>query len=444
MMKEPDDTQTIDLFRPGEPEPDDEREREREVEPDGEREREVEHGQPIQRASRAGRVLLGLGALLILSGAVSFGAWRHYRADAAVMATAEQIRDFVPTVQTAAVRASPPTMSVTWPASTLAFTAAEIYARATGYIITRNVDIGSRVKKGDLLVETTAPEIEHQIAQAEATLAQNRATLQQMQANRDLARVTWGRDKPLVQQGWVTPQQGDVDRLTLAADQAAVEVADANIKAQQAQVNVLNQSKIYQSVVAPFDGHITRRNVNIGDLVQANENTGTDMFTLMDDDVLRIQLYVPQDQAFGVAPGVEAVIRVPEMPGREFPGKVTRIADALAPGTRTLLTEVDVPNPDHALTAGVYCTVELKIPRKIPSLIVPAAAIVFNSKGLNVWVVEDGVARMHPVTEVRDFGTTVDVSTGVKDGDQVILNPPVDLTDGHKVKVQPSPPAQLS
>jgi multidrug efflux pump subunit AcrA (membrane-fusion protein) len=112
--------------------------------------------------------------------------------------------------------------------------------------------------------------------------------------------------------------------------------------------------------------------------------------------------------------------------------------------TRTLLTEIDVPNPDHALSPGVYCTVELKIPRKTPSLIVPSEAIVFNRDGLNVVVVENGVAHVHQVTVVRDFGTTVEVSAGVKDGDQVILNPPVDLTDGHKVQVRPSPPAQLS
>jgi RND family efflux transporter MFP subunit len=137
-------------------------------------------------------------------------------------------------------------------------------------------------------------------------------------------------------------------------------------------------------------------------------------------------------------------VRVPEMPGREFPGKVTRIADALQPGTRTLLTEIDVPNPDHALPAGVYCTVELKIPRTTPSLIVPAGAIVFNSNGLNVWVVEDDAAHIRQVTVARDFGTTVEVSAGVKDGDQVILNPPVDLTDGHKVKIRPAPPGQMS
>jgi RND family efflux transporter MFP subunit len=426
------DTRPVELLRPSEPEP------------VRKPEREVEHGPPAPRASRAGRRLLGFGALLVLFGAVGYGGWRHYQLHTEVLATAEQTRDFVPAVLTAPVRASPATTSVFWPGSTLAFNVADIFARASGYITTRNVDIGSRVKKGDVLVEITAPEIQHQIAQAEATLAQNQAALVQAQSNRDLANVTWGRDKTLVHQGWVTLEQGDTDRLTLAADQAAVGVAEANIKAQQAQVKVLSQQQTYQTVVAPFDGHITQRNVDIGTLVQADANTGTDMFTLMNDDVLRIQLYVPQDQAFGVAPGVEAVVRVPELPGREFPGTVTRIADALQPGTRTLLTEVDVPNPDHALPAGVYCNVELKIPRKTPSLIVPAAAIVFNADGLSVMVVEDGVARVRRVTESRDFGTTVELSAGVKDGDQVILNPPVDLTDGHKVAVRQGPPGQMS
>ena len=432
MMNIQHDTRPVELLRPTEPEP------------VRKPEREVEHNPPARGASRTGRRLLGLGALLVLIGAVGYGGWRHYQVHTEVLATAEQTRDFVPAVLTAPVRASTPTVSVFWPGSTLAFNLADIFARASGYIVTRNVDIGSRVKKGDVLVEISAPEIQHQIAQAEATLAQNQATLVQSQANRDLANVTWGRDKTLVQQGWVTLEQGDTDRLTLAADQAAVGVAEANIKAQQAQVKVLSQQQVYQTVVAPFDGHITQRNVDVGTLVQADANTGTDMFTLMNDDVLRIQLYVPQDQAFGVAPGVEAVVRVPELPGREFPGTVTRIADALQPGTRTLLTEIDVPNPDHALPAGVYCNVELKIPRKTPSLIVPAAAIVFNADGLSVMVVEDGVARVRRVTESRDFGTTIELSSGVKDGDQVILNPPVDLTDGHKVTVRQGPPGQMS
>ena len=370
--------------------------------------------------------------------------WQHHTLNAEVMSTAEQRRDFVPSVRTAPVRASAATMSVSWPGTTEAFAQANIFARASGYISKRNVDIGSRVKAGDLLVEITAPELEHQIAQAEGTLAQMEASLQQAKANRDLAQVTWDRDSKLVQQGWVTKQQGDTDRLTLEAREAAVSVADANIVAQKAQLRVLSQQKAYQSVIAPFDGVITQRNIDIGTLVQADATSGTFMFTLMQSDVIRIQLYVPQDEAFGITPGVAAIVHVPEMPGRDFPGTVTRIADALQPGTRTLLTEIDVPNPDRALTPGVYCNVELKIPRKAPSLIVPSEAIVFNREGLNVFVVENGVARVHHVNVVRDFGTTVEVNAGVKDGDQVILNPSVDLDDGHKVQVRPGPPAQLS
>jgi len=405
----------------------------------------TEPGRPATKAKGlGGGRILAAGVLVLLCSALGFGFWQHYRLHAQVISTAEQRRDVVPSVRTAPVRASDSTMSVNWPGTTEAFEQANIYARASGYISKRTVDIGSQVKAGDLLVEITAPEVEHQIAQAQGTLAQMQAALQQAQANRDLAQVTWDRDSKLVQQGWVTKQQGDTDRLNLEAQEAAVAVAQANIKAQTAQLRVLIQQKTYQSVIAPFDGVITQRNIDVGSLVQADATSGTFLFTLMHSDVLRIQLYVPQDQAFGVAPGVEAVARVPEIPGRDFPGTVTRIADALQPGTRTLLTEIDVPNADHALSPGVYCNVELKIPRKTPSLIVPSEAIIFNREGLSVAVVEDGVARFRKVTVVRDLGTTVEVSAGVKDGDQVILNPAVDLTDGRKVQVRPGPPAQLS
>jgi RND family efflux transporter MFP subunit len=153
-------------------------------------------------------------------------------------------------------------------------------------------------------------------------------------------------------------------------------------------------------------------------------------------DMLRIQLYVPQSAAFGVAPGVPAVIRVPEIPGRPFPGKVTRIADALDPATRTLLTEIDVPNPEGELSPGMYCTVELDVPRKTPSLLVPDPAVVFDAQGVYVFVVEDGVAHMRKITEIRDLGTEVEVSEGVKRGELVVVNPPVDLEDGSKVKIR--------
>ena len=385
---------------------------------------------------RSGRRLLGFGVLLVLLGGLAIGVWHHYALHLQVTAAAEQRRDFVPSVRVAAVRASDATMSVTLPATTNAFEAADIFARASGYIAERDVDIGSRVKAGDLLAVITAPELDHQIAQAEANLAQAKATRRQTKANRELARVTWSRDAVLVKQGWVTQQQGDTDRLNYAAQQQAAQANTGTINSQDAQLSVLRQQKVYQRVVAPFDGVVTRRNVDIGSLVQADATSGTFMFTLNQSNVLRVQLFVPQDAAIGVTPGVDAVVRVPEMPDRTFPGKVTRIADALDPATRTLLTEIDLPNPDGELSPGMYCTVELKVPRKTPSLIVPAGAIVFDSDGLHVLVVENGIVHSRKITEVRDLGTEVEVSDGVKAGDQVVLTPPVDLGDGGKVELR--------
>jgi len=388
------------------------------------------------RRTGSGRRLLGLGALLLLFGALAFGVWRHYARHLEVTAIAEEHHDFVPSVRVEAVRASPATMSVTLPATTNAFEAANIYARASGYITQRNVDIGSHVKAGDLLAAITAPELDHQIAQAEASLTQAKASRRQTKANRELARVTWGRDSVLVKQGWVTQEQGDTDRLHYAAQQQAKQVNDAAIQSQEAQLLVLRQQKAYQQVVAPFDGIVTQRNIDVGSLVQADATSGTFMFALTQSDVMRIRLYVPQDAAIGVKPGVDAVVRVPEIPDRTFSGKVTRIASALQPGSRTLLTEIDVPNPDGALSPGIYCTVDLFIPRKTPSMIIPADAIVFDQNGLHVAVVENGTAHLQKITIARDLGTEVEVHDGVRPGDQVILNPIVNLAEGSKVAVR--------
>ncbi|HJY49864.1 MAG TPA: efflux RND transporter periplasmic adaptor subunit [Stellaceae bacterium] len=334
---------------------------------------------------RSGRRRLGLGALLVLLGGLAIGVWQHYTLHLQVRAAAEQHHDFVPRVRVAAVQASPSTMSVTLPATTNAFETADIFARASGYIAERDVDIGSRVKAGDVLAVITAPELDHQIAQAEANLAQARASRRQAKANRELARVTWGRDSVLVKQGWTTQQQGDTDRLNYQAQQQAARASDDTIKSQEAQLLVLRQQKAYQQVGAPFDGIVTRRNIDVGTLVQADTTSGTFMFTLSQSSVLRIQLFVPQDAAIGVKPGIDAVVRVPEVPGRSFPGKVTRIAVALDPSTRTLLTEIDLPNPSGELSPGMYCTVELKVPRKTASMIVPAGAIVFDAACMCWW-----------------------------------------------------------
>lgn len=391
-------------------------------------------GQPkiMRRAA-----LLGLIVLVVLAGAVGVGARDAYRQSQSALETAKRHRDFVPTVQVAEVRDAGPTISVSLPGTTQALTTANIFARASGYIDKRPVDIGDKVKAGDLLAQITAPELDHQIEQAKATLDLGRANLQQQKANRDLAQITWNRDRPLVAQGWTTRQQGSIDEQNLKALDAAVASAQQSISAQEAQLRVLGQQKAYQTVVAPFNGVVTQRNIDVGSLVQADATSGTFMFTVMQTDTIRTFVYVPQSMAVGVAPGVEAVVRIPELPDIAFPGTVTRVADALQPDTRTLLTEIDVPNPDGLLRPGSYCTVELKIPRKDRHLIVPSDAVVFDDDGLHVAVLENGLVHMRKINIVHDLGTQIEVDQGVKDGDIVIRAPAVNIAEGARVDRAP-------
>jgi RND family efflux transporter MFP subunit len=393
---------------------------------------------PLAIAQGAGRKTfrMFLVAALLVGGGVAFGMWRRSLAEAEVNATSEQRRSIVPSVRVATVRASDGMTTVLLPASTDAFEAANIMARVSGYVAKRYVDIGDHVKAEQLLAEISAPELDHQIAQAQATLAQSQAALNQAKAKREIASVTWNRDSNLAGQGWITGQQADTERLNLQAQEAAVAVAEANIRAQQALLQVLLQQKAYQRVVAPFDGVVTRRNIDNGSLVQADAAGGMPMFTVMHSDVIRVQTYVPQDQAFGLQKGVGATVRVPEMPGVEFRGTVSRVASALQPGTRTLLTEIDVPNREGVLTPGTYSEVELQIPRKTEALIIPAEAVIFNRGGLSVAIVENSTVHLRTLTVVRDHGTTLEVS-GVKDGDLVILNPPEDIGEGRVVNVRP-------
>jgi RND family efflux transporter MFP subunit len=397
-------------------------------------------GPPAWRG-RGGR-LLGLGVLLLFIAALGLGVWWHYQQHRQVMDIAAEQANFVPTVRVENVRQRLGRADVTLPATTLGFEAANIYARASGYVLKRYVDIGDHVEAGQLLAEITAPEVEAQVAQYQNSLQQAQATIRQNEAQRASTQVTSMRSTVLAKEGWDTLEQGDVNRYSYQAQQHATTAAQYNAAAMEQQLKYYNQQKIYQKVVAPFDGVITQRNIDVGSLVTADAAGGTAMFSMNHSDVIRVWVYVPQDSAFGVKPGIEAVIRVPAMPNLTFDGKVTRIADALQPGTRTLLTEVDVPNPDGALQPGVYCTVELKVPRTSPALIVPASAVIFNQDGMQVAVVENDIVRLHKIAITTDYGTEVEVSEGVKDGDQVILQPPVNLADGDKVQtiVEPQSP----
>lgn len=386
------------------------------------RRRQIDKRRKRQRRRRWGGRLLALFGFLLLAGGLSLGAFRHYARQQEVMATATAQRDFVPTVTVATVAASPGIVSLTLPGTTAAFAAANIYAHVSGYISKRDVDIGDHVKKGQELALIDPRPYQAALDQAKAKLAHDQGVL--AQAQMDLARY-----QRLEAQRSIAAQTSQDQVYVVQQDEGTVKLDQAN--EETARLNLQ-----YTRLAAPFDGVITQRNIDVGDLVQADATSGTFMFTVMRSDVVRVQLYVPQSEAIGLAPGVDAVFRVPEMPDRPFPGKVTRTADALQPGTRTLLTEVDIPNPDGALTPGIYGTVELQIPRKSPSFSVPAEAIIFNRNGTQVAVAHNGRVDIRKVGVTRDLGTRVEVNTGVEAGDQVILNPPVNLVDGSPVRVR--------
>jgi RND family efflux transporter MFP subunit len=387
----------------------------------------------LERRRRRTAWLLGLGALAVLGGLVVAGALGHAARRAETIATLDAERAAVPMVRTAVVEPVDTPRQIELPGTMQAFDSATLYARATGYISKRNVDIGSHVHAGDVLAVISAPDLDQQLAQARGQLAQMQATLVQAVANMDLARATNERTSRLVQEGWSSAQQGDTDRLTLASRAAAVAVARANLVAQQAQVDRLHQLTDFERVIAPFNGIITSRHVDVGSLVSADATSGTPLFSIARTDVLRVQIYVPQEEFFGLKDGDSAEVTVPELPGRMFHGTVARNAAALQQQTRTLLTEVDVNNVDGTLTAGLYGVVRLQEPRPQPVVFIPSEAVIFDKDGLSAAVYEDGRARLRHLDLEADDGAQIEVRAGLQRGDRLILDPPIGLTDGMRV-----------
>ncbi|MGA7325107.1 MAG: efflux RND transporter periplasmic adaptor subunit [Rhodomicrobium sp.] len=386
-----------------------------------------------RRAKRLARTV-GWGAVLTAVLLAAYGFWGHAQESRAALETQEQFANLVPVVRTSVVKTVESPRQLDLPGTTRPFDSATIFARATGYISKRMVDIGSSVKKGDTLAIIAAPDLDQQLAQARAQVTQLEATIEQVHANAELAHATNQRTTKLVQQGWQTQQQGDVDRLTAKAQDAALNVAQANLTVQKAVAGRLEELTSFERVIAPFDGVITGRNVDVGDLVMADTSGGTSMFTMDRTAVLRVQVYVPQDSVFAIKDGLDAGVTVPELPGRVFKGKIARNASSLQAGTRTLLTEVDVDNPDGELRAGIYCRVHFDIPRQEPIIIVPSEAVIFNSNGLTAAVYENGVAHIRRLDLLRDDGAQVEVRAGLKPGDRVILSPPIDVRDGMRVQ----------
>ncbi|MCJ2015508.1 efflux RND transporter periplasmic adaptor subunit [Methylobacterium sp. J-076] len=393
--------------------------------------------------------------LLLLAGIglVGWGAYGHWQRDLEATRTLDRIRTVVPRVQTALAERADGPLDLTLPGETRPFLTAAIAARATGYIAERRIDIGSRVKAGDLLLRIAAPDLDQQLVQAEAQLGQLRAQLLQAQAqveqakaNVTLANLTNNRTTTLADQGWASRQNADTSQAsvlsqaaTLAGAEAGVKVADANIKSQQAAVERLRALAAFERVVAPFDGVITTRSVDVGDLVKA-DNGGTPLVTIDQDSTLRIAVNVPQNLTRGVMPGVEARIRVPQLPGRVFKGTVERSSVALQAASRTLTTEVDVRNGDGILRSGLHADVTLQIPREKPGVVVPAEAAVFSGGKLRVAVLkDDGRVTWRDVSLRRDFGRMLELEGGLEPETRIVVGPPPDLREDQPVDAGDKP-----
>jgi HlyD family secretion protein len=392
---------------------------------------------------------LFVGVFILLALVIAWGAYSHWQRDQRAADAQQEKANFQPTVSLATAERRDQPVQLTLPGTTLPFDQARIFARATGYIGERRVDIGDRVHQGDLLARITAPDLDAQLSQAAAQLGQTQAALNQAtasvdqaRANLSLADVTNYRTATLAQQGWETKQNADNASTSLSSNKAnlevalaGVKVAEANFKAQLATVQRLQELTSFERVAAPIDGVVTARNIDQGDLVTADGGTGTALFTIEGDDIVRVQSYVPQSGAIGIETGVAVRATVPEMPDRTFAGKVARSAIALDPSSRTLLVQADVENPDHRLHSGLFVNVTFDIPRLRAGVVVPSDAVLFDADGVHVMVIDkDNRVHMQPIAIYRDFGTSVELSSGLNGGERVALRPPVNLREGQTVR----------
>ncbi len=316
-----------------------------------------------------------------------------------------------------------PSQELILPGNLQAYTDSPIYARTNGYLKKWYFDIGARVKQGQLLATIESPEIDQELAQAKADLAT-------AQANQKYAQTQATRYQELLKSNAVATQ--DTDNFTTQAAATTTQVKSA-----QANVARLEQLVGFESVYAPFDGTVTARNVDIGNLINAGAGTspGSELFHLDSENVLRVYVNVPQVYSGSTVPGVSATLTLAEMPGRTFTGKIVRTAKAIDLTSRTLLVEVDVPNPKGELFPGAYAQVHFKLNNQHPTFIIPVAALMFRSEGLRVAIVQGDKAKLIPITIGRDDGRTVEIISGLNPSDQVITSPPDSLIDGETVRV---------
>jgi multidrug efflux pump subunit AcrA (membrane-fusion protein) len=345
-----------------------------------------------------------------------------------------------------------PTSELLLPGNIEPLYSANLYARVDGYLDRRNVDIGARVKAGEVLAVISAPEVDQQLLQARAALAQSEASLQQAKAgleqaraNAELARLTKERDVPLGEQHAISQQivdgavQSHNARLAdVSAATANITAAEANVTANRANVSRLQQTQSFERIVAPFDGVITARNVERGDLVSTgNASAGKPLFSIAQSGTLRIQIDVPQSEAVNIKDGQKASIDVKERLGRAYTGTVIRNAGALDNAARTMLTEVQVDNKDASLLPGMYAQVKFTLSQQRTSLIIPTSSLVVDHSGMHVVTVDAShTAHFVPVTIGKDMGKEVEILNGLHGAESLVSSPSDLLNEGEHVEVR--------
>jgi len=391
-------------------------------------------------------LLIGLGALGVLIVLLAIGIIPRVRNQRELAAAASRVNSTAPEVYVVRPQlASAAALSL--PGTTQAIRDAIIYARTSGYLARRHVDIGDRVSAGQLLAEVASPEIEQQLRQAQADLQQSDKNLDLQKANLELARTTMARYQAADAEGAVAKQALDQSVAAHRTAQAAVAAAEANVQSNRANVQRLHEMTGFQRVVAPFAGTVIQRNVDEGALITAGSpvnNTAvapssvtgapSGLFEVAQIDTLRVFVNIPQPYAPNVRAGLSVQVRVRGQLQEPVAATVSRTASAFDPGTRTLLTQVDIPNVSHRMLPGMFVYVDFTIGPSGTRWRVPATAMIFDAQGTRVVVVGPG-NKLHfqPVVVGRDLGTAIDIQAGLRGDEAVVQQPRVSLREGQAV-----------
>jgi len=390
---------------------------------------------PEARPIRRRRAVVAAAILfLVLVLAFAWGYLPRRGQRAALAASAESSQRALPRVEVITPKVGASNKALQFPATVQPLQATLLFARASGYVRAWRADIGDRVKEGQVLAEIETPELDQELVAARAQLLQARASLSQAQANRNLAKANLGRARSLAPKGYLSKAELEQNEAQAEVGDANVSVAEANVAAQQANIRRLEQMKSFSRVTAPFDGTVTQRQVEVGTLVTAGNNQP--LFRLAMTDPARVFVQVPQDVAPSVRAGATAKVTVREYPGRVFAGKVTRASEELDSATRSMTTEIRVPNTDGALLPGMYAEVALTLPATHRVLELPATALLNDARGQHVAVV-DGEQKLHlvPVVIERDNGATVDISSGLSGNEKVVKIGSAAFVEGMAVEI---------